>query len=138
MKVGEGQPGAHVVGQGGLAIGVVGHVLEGGGGGHDDGRAVGQGAAQGLQDGQGGAQVGAPNVAAGDDPGDDGLAAQAGQVGGGRQLPRDQVEPDRLHAGAGQDRQGVAERAVGADLIKLSLFGKWILRIGSVSIEPED
>ena len=63
LLIGEGQPGADLRVDGGLALDVVGHVLQGGGGRHGDGGALGEALAQLLKHVHGSVQVGAPDVA---------------------------------------------------------------------------
>ena len=63
LLVGEGEPGADLRVDGGLALDVVRHVLQGGGRGHGDGGALGQTLTQLLERAQRRIQVGAPDVA---------------------------------------------------------------------------
>ena len=122
LLVGEGEPGVQVLVEGrivpGFQRGVVGHVLEGVGGG--DGDAC---CAQGLSGLQGVAQlgqVGAPNVAAVDRTDDEG---DAGQVGSLRQRAAQRVDVEGLDARLGQGAHRVGGVAVGGGEQDLGTLG---------------
>ena len=122
LLVGEGEPGVQVLVEGrivpGFQRGVVGHVLEGVGGGDGD-----AGCAQGLSGLQGVAQlgqVGAPDVAAIDRTDDEG---DAGQVGALRQRAAQRVDVEGLDASLGQGARRVGGVAVGGGEQDLGTLG---------------